>query len=109
MSEYTPDVWHILKLEGYKDSEGPVYKVLAGWYGGYTGSDSWKLNSGITEIIDQGDYYDIKGHSGSVYKCYKGIERFSGLTSSMLAYWQKESDIKIEAISIEDTIKFLRE
>lgn len=111
MSNYTPDAWHIIKIAGYKDSDGPVYKVLAGWYGGYAGSDSWKLNSGITKITDQGEYYDVDGYSGSTYRCYKGVERFSGLMSQMFNYWQSNNDsgLTLEAVSMEETLKQFKE
>lgn len=111
MSLYTPDAWHILKIEGYKDESEPIYKVLAGWYGGFAGSDSWKLNSGITKITDCGDHYDIDGYSGSTYRCHKATERFSGLMHNMLAYWQsaEDSGIKIEAVSMEDTLQHFKE
>lgn len=36
------------------------------------GSDQWRLNSGITDIKKEGDFYLIYGHSSSVYKVYKG-------------------------------------
>lgn len=112
MSLYEPDAWHILKIDGYEDQKGePIYKVLAGWYGGYLNGDSWKLNSGITKITDCGDYYDIDGYSGSTYRCYKTVEHFSGLMSSMLSYWQSNPDsgLDIEAISIEETLKQFKE
>jgi hypothetical protein len=50
-----------------------MYKVFAGWYGGYAGSDSWKLSSGIEKSIEHDDYYEIHNNSGSVYKCYKTL------------------------------------
>ena len=50
MSTYTPDLWVILEFKE-KDSEEVNRKVLASWYGGYAGSDSWKLSSGITKQI----------------------------------------------------------
>jgi hypothetical protein len=107
MSFYTPDAWHILKIDGYKSEDGPIYKVLAGWYGGYAGSDSWKLNSGITKITDCGDYYDIDGYSGSTYRCYKRVERFTGLMYGMLDHWManKDSGLTIEPVSIEEALK----
>ena len=48
-----------------------VYKILGGWSGGYTQGDSYRLNSGITKIDTDGDYYVFSGHSGSVYRCHK--------------------------------------
>ena len=70
MSEYTPDNWVVLKIKPGKGMF-PIYKVLAGWSGGYLQGDSWRMNSGITEVKQKGDYYEFYGHSGSCYKCHK--------------------------------------
>jgi hypothetical protein len=44
MSEYLPDNWVVLKI----NHEGKtLYKVLAGWIGGYLNGDSWRMNSGM--------------------------------------------------------------
>lgn len=60
----TPERWVILKvLNGYK--------VYGTWAGGYLDSDSWKLNSGITQVEQDDDYYYFTGYSGSCYKCHK--------------------------------------
>ena len=63
--ENTPDNWVVVKV-----GEG-IYKVLAGWSGGYLDGDSWKLNSGISEVKDDGSHWLFIGESGSVYKCHK--------------------------------------
>ena len=68
MIDYTPDRWLVVKIT---TNDETLYKVFASWYGGYAGSDSWKMNSGITEVISTDDYYDFHGWSGSVYRCYK--------------------------------------
>jgi hypothetical protein len=80
MSEYTPDRWVIVEMNS---EHGQIRKVLGSWYGGYAGSDSWRMNSGIEQVIDQGDYYDVVGYSGSIYKCYKGREGMSAYTRSV--------------------------
>lgn len=65
--EYIPDKWLILKF-----LKGEVfYKVFATWSGGYANGDEWKLNSGITKVEEDGDYYLFYGYSGSVYRCHK--------------------------------------
>jgi hypothetical protein len=69
MGEYNPDHWVIIKIDSEK--YGVVYKVLAGWYGGYLGSDSWRMNSGITQCIEEGNYWLFIGSSGSTYVCHK--------------------------------------
>lgn len=81
MTRYTPDVWKIIRITS---SEGVVDRVLAGWYGGYTSGDCWKINSGVTHTEEYEDRYEFAGWSGSVYVCYKNSERLSGMTSSVL-------------------------
>ena len=71
MSDYSPDKWVVVKITGADTP--PVHKVFACWYGGYAGSDSWKLNSGITKATLEGNVYSFEGSSGSVYECHKDI------------------------------------
>jgi len=63
---YQPDNWIILKVAAEDES---YYKVLAGWSGGYLDGDSWRMNSGITEIEVSNNYYDFISDSGSIYRC----------------------------------------
>lgn len=67
MSDYTPDRWVIIRIT--TDTER-LYKVFASWSGGYAGSDSWKINSGITHATLINDRWEFAGYSGSVYLCY---------------------------------------
>jgi hypothetical protein len=69
MSDYTPDKWLVVKITG--GEYPPIHKVFACWYGGWAGSDSWKLNSGITKATLEGFVYSFEGSSGSVYDCHK--------------------------------------
>ena len=82
MSEYTPDKWLIVKLTDTNKNESH-YRVFACWYGGYLGSDSWQMNSGITKVTDT-DYYFFEGSSGSVYNCHKWSYGASGYGSGIL-------------------------
>jgi hypothetical protein len=86
MSEYVPDKWVIVKITG-KDYP-PIHKVFACWYGGWAGSDSWKLNSGITKATLEGYVYSFEGSSGSVYECHKdtyGLNMYgNGVLSNMI-------------------------
>jgi len=90
MSDYTPDRWVIVEI--VSSEHGKVRKVLGSWYGGFAGSDSWRMNSGIEEVIDQGDYYDIVGSSGSIYKCYKSSVGMSAYTRSIFENFKKEAE-----------------
>ncbi len=81
MDEYTPDNWVVIKLTS--EQYGTVYKILAGWSGGYATGDSWRMNSGIvrceetveTSVYNNKEYtatyYNFYGSSGSCYKCHK--------------------------------------
>jgi len=83
MSDYTPDRWVVVKISGYEDSP-PIHKVFACWFGGYAGSDSWKLNSGITKATLEGNVYSFEGSSGSVYECHKDIYGYNMYGGSVL-------------------------
>jgi len=69
MTEYNPDNWVVVKIKG----DDPHYRVLGGWSGGYLDGDSWRMNSGITRVVDADDHWlHFHGSSGSVYRCNKG-------------------------------------
>lgn len=91
---YTPDKWLLIKVNG----ENPHYRVFASWYGGYLGSDSWRMNSGITKVTENNDSYLFEGESGSIYSCHKKSHGISGYGSSVLNRMielQKELEIQI--------------
>lgn len=95
MSEYNPDCWELIKLT--EASTGQVtYKVVAGWYGGFVGADSWKISSGIKDVIDHNEYFEMPQFSGSVYHLGKGCRRMSSLMHNVIADFQrrlKEADL----------------
>ena len=64
--DYYPDSWVIFRV-----NETGLHKVLAGWSGGYTTEDSWRVNSGITKAEDASDYWRFHGESGSCYVVHK--------------------------------------
>jgi len=88
MSEYTPDVWVIVEV----NSKEPHHRVLAGWYGGFAGADSWKMNSGISRIVELGDCYEVHGFSGSIYYCGKRSERTNRYTQVIFESFAKDND-----------------
>ena len=100
--EYNPDVWVVFKVvnPSYKK---PIYKVFAGWYGGYAGSDSWKMNSGITKVEEGEHTYSFHGCSGSTYVVPKAKQcyRMSGYMASVWANFMeklKDSDTTFEVL-----------
>jgi hypothetical protein len=62
-------------------------KVFMGWHGGYLGSDSWQLNSGIKTVVDEGDAFVFEGFSGSKYRCYKSGYGTTMLMATLLDGW----------------------
>jgi len=102
MSIYTPDAWVLVEIKSkeYGDSK----KIFAGWYGGYLGSDSWKLSSGNASMTEDGEYLVFPQASGSTYRCHKNCQRMTGYMSSIWANWQDgllkhpEHTMKIEKI-----------
>lgn len=70
----TPQKWVIIKFTDLsKDPQQSHTKVFGSWAGSYLEGDSWRLNSGIKSIDEDEEYYYINGHSGSCYKCKKGM------------------------------------
>jgi hypothetical protein len=82
MSDYTPDRWTVVRIHA---TGQPIYKVFASWSGGYSGSDSWKLNSGIVRAALVGDRWEFDGSSGSVYSCHRDAYGTNGYGSAVLS------------------------
>jgi len=101
MSDYTPDKWLMVKLTN-KNNESH-YRIFACWYGGYLGSDSWKLNSGVTKITEDARSYYFEGSSGSVYICNKSYYGCSGYGAGVLGDLITESKdtLDIEILPME--------
>jgi hypothetical protein len=77
---YRAHNWVILEIV-YNDEK--YYKVLAQVDIGLSG---WRLNSGISKVIEYPDYYEFYGSSGSgsYYTCMKVDERLSSTTTPIL-------------------------
>jgi hypothetical protein len=81
MSDHQPDRWLVVKIVTPTQQ---LYKVFATWSGGYTGSDSWQMNSGITRATLVGDLWEFEGYSGSVYSCHKNAYGTNGYGGNVL-------------------------
>lgn len=103
MSEYTPDCWVIVELTFENKSH---YRVFAGWYGGYLNGDSWKMNSGITDVETDDEWYHIYGESGSVYHCHKEAERMSMYMRGVLqGFMNEQTETRhIDLIDFKDMV-----
>ncbi len=94
---HRPDNWVILEIPAEDET---LYKVLAGWSGGYLDGDAWRMNSGIAKIKEDGDYYLIEGYSGSTYKCHKDSECLR--MNNMHIYTQIKESGKATLVDIDD-------
>ena len=105
---YIPDKWRLVKLVSEKD-KAIHYRVFAGWYGGYTSGDSWKLNSGITKVKECKDYYDFYGSSGSLYRCMKEYRGMSMYMCIVLEQLKKTEAVELTLAEYEDLPKELKD
>ena len=83
MSEYIPDKWVIVDYGQdyiYEDR----YAVLAGWWGNFVTSDSWKRSSPLVKWEIRENEIHVRTFSGSVYKLHKGTEGVTMLTQSLI-------------------------
>ena len=90
MSEYTPDCWVVIEIAA---DDTKVQRILSSWYGGFAGSNSWRLSSGITGVEELEDSYIIKNESGSIYTCYKRRYGMSSYTAGILEDFKKQAVI----------------
>jgi hypothetical protein len=103
MRDYKPDVWQVIKIHAPNEV---IYKLFATWYGGYAGSDEWKLNSGITAVRKKGEVLEFEGYSGSVYivpddvSCYR-TNLYTGSVLARMITLAKEKGVVIEVLPYE--------
>ena len=65
-----PDKWIMVKITVIETDE-VLYKIFASWHGGFMGSNSWRMNSGVTKVTEDDKFFYFEGHSGSLYQCDK--------------------------------------
>lgn len=103
MSTYHPDKWVMLKITSKE--HGVIYKVLASWYGGFAGSDSWKASSGTKSAsvadVGQKGWLNFPQESGSEYTCYLDSYGTSGYTQGILNKWLADLENDTEGNSVE--------
>lgn len=99
-----PDSWVILKIKDDENENTYFYKLFSCWRGGYLDSDSWRLNSGITSIEPENDYFIVRGYSSTVYAIHPSTYNILG--SYCYGVLQEIiKDYNVQIISIEDYLK----
>lgn len=103
MSEYTPDKFVVIDYGEEVGYAQQRYAILAGWYGGFAGSDSWKRSSPVVEWHFKEDGLEATTESGSQYVLHKGAIGVTMLTQSLI------SEAGLTVLSeIEDVCKLLK-
>ena len=82
MSKYTPDKFVVIDY-GNKYSIDERYAILAGFYGGFAGNNSWKRSSPVVKWDVEGDTIIAHTFSGSKYVLHKGCVGWTMLTQSL--------------------------
>jgi len=95
MNVHIPDCWVVIHIKAPEE----CFKVLAGWRGSYLGGNSWRMNSGITEVEETENHWIFKGHSGSVYRCPKNMYGFKISTAGI---WHNLQDECGEDVALLD-------
>ena len=103
---YAPDKWIVIKIT---HNDTIAYKLFTTTGGGYLYGDSWRMNSGIEQMIDKGRTIDVKGFSGSIYSCGKGSYGLSAYGGGVLSGFINAvpSDVKIEVLDETYVLEFL--
>ena len=86
MNQHNPDRWVMINTN-FKGAQ--YYKVLASWYGGYTGSDSWQLSSGTVSASfnKTTNSYHFPQVSKSEYICHSSTYGTSMYTQNIFLGW----------------------
>lgn len=102
--EYHPDDWAIIRIQG-PEMERPVFRVAAGWAGGYTQGRSWKLSSTVEDVTFSDKGAVFQNSSGSFYHCAVHREGLDWYTASVVKSYQEEAyveNIGFEQISLTE-------
>lgn len=100
---YFPDNWVVVKIKDGSAGK-QLYKVLGGWSGGYLDGDSWRMNSGICKVTEEGDHLKFWGFSGSCYVCHKDSYGLRMNNSGIYDYLKKNEAFENQiSLMDEDT------
>lgn len=103
---YRPDKFVVLKIT---NKDGSHYRIFGSWHGGYLDGDSWRLNSGITNVTKTKNGLNFQGQSGSVYRVNPEQYGMTIYTSGVLRSWQedyKDKGVTLEVLDNQDWTKF---
>ena len=82
---YFPHKWVVIDYGEEVGFAPQRYAILAGWYGGFAGSNSWKRSSPVVEWYFKEDDLEASTESGSKYVLHKGAIGVTMLTQSLIS------------------------
>ena len=82
---YFPHKWVVIDYGKEVGLAPQRYAILAGWYGGFAGIDSWKRSSPVVEWDFKEDDLEVSTESGSKYLLHKGAIGVTMLTQSLIS------------------------
>ncbi len=100
-----PDKWIVLEISS--ENHGTFRKILSSWYGGYLGSDSWRLSSVIINCSENEHAYEFNTETSS-YICNKnslGMNLMARDILKKLIDHSASSNITVKAIDNYDDNK----
>lgn len=104
---YNPDKWMIIEI---KREDDPHFRVFGSWSGGYLDGDSWRMNSGITKVTEEGDFFLFHGASGSVYKCHKDAYGATAYGHGILKEFKERTEGQgIEVVSLDEDVNWFEQ
>jgi hypothetical protein len=95
-----PDRWVVIQINDQKH-------VLAGYMGGYLGSDSYRRSSPIKSFEKAEDVIIATTSSGNKYSLNMGREGFTNLTSTIYTQMEdasKENNINLAIVKSENLV-----
>ena len=82
---YFPHKWVVIDYGEEVGLAPQHYAILAGWYGGFAGSDSWKRSSPVVEWDFKEDDLEVTTESRSKYVLHKGAVGVTMLTQILIS------------------------
>ena len=93
-----PDKWVVIEIS---DGDNTFRKILSSWYGGYLGSDSWRLSSMIvTTKESENDYYFTT--ETSAYVCNKNAIGMNLIASGVLKDLIEKAKLRNTEVKVVD-------
>lgn len=95
-----PDKWLILEITD--KTHGTFRKILGSWYGGYLGSDSYRVSSAVQKSTETENDYEFVTET-SVYICRKGSQGMNPIATTVLVKMTNHAE------SVGSTVKVIND